>query len=194
MYRVCNCGGYTTNDLLVAGFNMAYEDGSDIISCSAGDDGGWATDAWGVASSRIAEAGVPIVIALGNSGLLGPWTASTPAAGVDVAGIGSVENTVLPTIVTKGYSSIGNDSISFGWHTALPAALQNLTLPLWAVSNNSSSINDACLPLPDDTPDLTDKIILLRAPSTSECTYAIQGTNIAAKGGVYLMYYPQTQS
>jgi hypothetical protein len=29
-----------TNDILIAGFNMAYEAGSDIISCAAGDDSG----------------------------------------------------------------------------------------------------------------------------------------------------------
>ena len=188
-YKSSGCPGYTTNEILLAAFNRAFEDGSDIISCSAGDDSGWATDAWGVAASRIAEAGVPVVVAVGNSGNIGVWTAATPASGREVAGIGSAHNTVLPTIVTAGLWSIdGKEESKFGYTPGEPSIAQtNLTLPLWAASYNTASDNDACEPLGDDTPDLSERITLLR--QTDSCSTDTQGKNVAAMGGQYMMFY-----
>ncbi|KAK7745578.1 hypothetical protein SLS62_009755 [Diatrype stigma] len=191
MYKVSGCPGYTTNEILIAAFNRAYEEGSDIISCSAGDDSGWAGDPWAVAASRIADAGVPVVVALGNSGNLGVWTAASPASGLSVAGIGSAHNTVLPSIVTAGFwsstSTNGTES-KFGWKQGHPTLAEtNLTLPLWAASYNTTIEDDACEPLPDDTPDLSTSITLLR--TASACQYDAQAKNVAAKGGKYIMFY-----
>ena len=192
-YKVSGCPGYTTNEILLSAFNLAYEDGSDVISCSAGDDSGWASDAWGVAASRIAEAGVPVVVALGNSGNIGVWTAATPASGREVAGIGSAHNTVLPTIVTAGLWSDDDKAKSgFGYTEGNPSIAQtNLTLPLWVASYNTTVEDDACEPLADDTPDLSEKITLLR--QTEACTSDKQGENVAAKGGRYIMFYTRKE-
>lgn len=191
MYKISGCAGYTTNEILIAAFNQAYEEGSDIISCSVGDDSAWAMDPWAVAVSRIANAGVPVVVSLGNSGNLGVWTAATPASGMEVAGIGSAHNTVLPTIVTAGlWSSNGTES-TFGWKQGVPSLAEtNLTLSLWAASYNTTAEDDACEPLPEDTPDLSTSIILLR--EASACDFNTQSENVAAKGGQHILFYMQT--
>ncbi|KAI1103548.1 subtilisin-like protein [Jackrogersella minutella] len=192
MYKATGCGGETTNEMLIAGFNAAFEDGSDIISCSAGDDSGWSSDPWAMVASRIAEAGVPVVVAPGNSGNLGLWYPSTPASGIKVTAVGSVENTVLPTLIRA--ATFGTDNATqterFGVKFGTPSYQENVTLALWAVSNDTASVTDACDALPDSTPDLSTKIVLLRMPG-SGCTTATQATNIAAKGGQYLLWYSQ---
>ncbi|KAI1204563.1 subtilisin-like protein [Annulohypoxylon truncatum] len=195
MYKATGCGGQTTNEILIAGFNAAFEDGSDIISCSAGDDSGWSSDPWAIIASRIAAAGVPVVVAPGNSGNLGLWYPSTPASGVNVTAVGSVENTVLPTLLKAATFGPGNGTGAerFGIRYGTPTYQVNVTLPLWSVSNNATSETDACGALPDSTPDLANKVVLLRMPTSgSTCTQAIQAGNVAAKGGQYLLWYSQS--
>ncbi|OTA98333.1 hypothetical protein M426DRAFT_17530 [Hypoxylon sp. CI-4A] len=195
MYKATGCGGTTTNEILIAGFNAAFEDGSDIISCSAGDDSGWSSDSWAIAASRIAAAGVPVVVAPGNSGNLGLWYPSTPASGINVTAVGSVENIVLPSLLNAGTFSVGNSTGSkrFGLRYGSPSFQVNVTLPLWPVSNDTTSGTDACDVLPDTTPDLSDKVVLLSMPATDAgCTTQIQADNVAAKGGQYVLWYSQS--
>lgn len=58
-YRVIGCDGSVANDVVIAAYNRAYEDGSDIITCSVGDASGWSEEPVNVAMQRIVEAGVP---------------------------------------------------------------------------------------------------------------------------------------
>ncbi|KAH8194780.1 hypothetical protein TruAng_011063 [Truncatella angustata] len=188
MFKASGCGGYTTNDILIAGFNMAYEAGSDIISCSAGDDSGWSSDPWAIAASRIADAGVPVIVALGNSGDQGLWQAASPASGIKVTAVGNVENTLAPVIQAAGSFIDGEGkSESFGIYWGSPSFTDNVTLPLWSVSSTIGAA--ACSALPDDTPDLSDKIVLVGVSYESGCGPEAQATNIAAKGGQYILYY-----
>lgn len=56
MYRVFSClSSGTTDDVLISAFNMAYEDGSDIITASIGQISGWSEKPWSAAVSRIVE-------------------------------------------------------------------------------------------------------------------------------------------
>lgn len=195
MYKATGCGGETTNEMLLSGFLAAFEDGSDIISCSAGDDSGWSSDPWAMVASRIAEAGVPVIVAPGNSGNSGLWYPSTPASGLAVTAAGSVENVVLPSLVKAATFSVNNSTQTerFGVRFGSPSFQVNVTLPLWAVSNDTTSETDACDALPNDTPDLSDKAVLLRMPTSgSDCTTATQVKNLADKGARYVLWYSQT--
>ncbi|KAF9872016.1 hypothetical protein CkaCkLH20_10648 [Colletotrichum karsti] len=196
-YRAWGCNSLTTNDILLDAFNAAFEDGSDIISCSAGQYTNWANDPWGIAASRIAAQGVSVIVAPGNSGRSGMFLSGSPATGVNVTAAGSVENTITPLLLTAGSYLLGNATGSpepFGFVNGGPGFADNVTLPLWAVSNNTSSANDACVPLPEDTPDLSSKVVLLRVADTSECYSSAQATNLAAKGAKYLLFYSQSNS
>ncbi|KAK8868711.1 Minor extracellular protease vpr [Apiospora arundinis] len=200
-YRAWGCSTKATTDVLISAFIKAFDDGNDIISCSDGLLSGWSDDAWGLVSSRIAAAGVPVVIAAGNDGGSGIFQASSPAGARGVTGVGAVQNAVFPVFVTKGEYALSqkagaiagaNETNSFGFLAGTPAFPKETKLTLWAAmgNNSASTSGDACSPLPDDTPDLSDKLVLLRVPDsqTTRCYPIDQGENIAAKGGKYMAY------
>ena len=59
-------------------------------------------------------------------------------------------------------------------------------MEVYATSLNTSEAADACAPLPDSTPDLKDKLVVVRR---GNCTFEDKEKNVAAKGGQYLMFY-----
>ncbi|KAF0315725.1 subtilisin-like serine protease pr1c [Colletotrichum asianum] len=159
-YRAWGCNSLTTNDILLDAFYAAFEDGRDIISCSAGQYTGWANDPWGIAASRIAAQGVSVIVAPGNSGRSGMFLSASPATGVKVTASGSVDNTITPLLLTAGSYTVDNAtgiSEPFGFISGGPEFAENITLPLWTV-------------------------VLLRVADTSECYSSTQATNVAAKG------------
>ncbi|EXF75055.1 subtilisin Carlsberg [Colletotrichum fioriniae PJ7] len=190
-YRAWGCASTSTNEVLLAAFSRAFEEGADIISCSDGDPSGWAEDAWGVLAARIVDAGVPVVISEGNDGGSGMFYASTPATGRGVAGSGAVTNSKFPTILNEGTFSVDSNSTSgaksdFAYLPGVPELVGDLSLQLW-----SPGENNACSELPDDTPDLSNKIVLLLFPDSraTGCYPIDQGNKIVAKGGHYILFY-----
>jgi hypothetical protein len=143
-----------------------------------------------MAVSRIAEASVPVVVTLGNSGNQGLWEAASPAAGLEVTAVRSAENTLSPVIETAGTFSTGDEAPEyFGIRWGSPVFQENLTLPLWSVSDAIGAV--ACTALPDDTSDLSGYAFLI-GMSVSGCIPEDQAGNIAAKGGQYIIYYSLT--
>lgn len=186
-YRVFGCDGSAGNDVLIAAFNQAYEDGSDIITASIGGASGWTEDPWAVAVSRIVDAGTPCTVSAGNSGSEGQFYASTAAEGKGVASIASVDNTQAPAILLNASYNVANvTSASFGWTAGSPSNWGNVSLPLWSVNYNTSDPANACSPLPDDTPDLSGKLVLIRRGS---CTFVQKVQNVVDKGAKYVMFY-----
>lgn len=186
-YRVFGCDGSAGNDVLIAAFNQAYEDGADIITASIGGASGWSEDPWAVAVSRIVDAGVPCTLSAGNSGDSGQFYASTAANGKGVASIASVDNTQAPSIlINASYNVANRTTASFGWTAGTPGDWGNVSLPLWSVNYNTSDPANACNPLPDDTPDLSGYIVLVRRGS---CTFVQKVQNVVDKGAKYVMFY-----
>ncbi|KAF9876801.1 hypothetical protein CkaCkLH20_05647 [Colletotrichum karsti] len=185
-YKVSGCPGYTTSEILVSAFYKAYEDGSDVISCSAGDDSGWTADAAAVAVSRIAEAGVPVVVAASNSGNLGVWAVASPASGKAVAAIGSADNTILPNLMTRGSFKNETADFPFGWQASTPVVTTNVTLRLWIGGAN----NTACEPLAEDI-DLTDTVPLLNMDG---CQSDTQAQNVLDRGAKHILFFPENES
>lgn len=70
-YKVFGCYDGTGSDIILAAFLQAYEEGADIISGSLGNDNGFAESPIAMVISKIAEAGVLVVTAAGNSGNFG---------------------------------------------------------------------------------------------------------------------------
>ncbi|KAL9949771.1 hypothetical protein D7B24_006427 [Verticillium nonalfalfae] len=193
VYKTSGCAGYATSEVLVAGIYRAYDEGADIISLSAGDDSGFSSDAAADAVSRLAAAGVPVIVATGNSGGLGLWNAASPASGREVAAIGSVENTKLPTIMTRGDFSNGTGSHGFGWLQGNPVLQTNATVRIWAPAANASDLTAyACTSVPADLPDLDGLAVLL--PLTTECSSDDQAANFVTKGGKHIIYYPESDA
>jgi subtilisin family serine protease len=186
-YRVFGCGGEAGNDVLIAAYNQAYEDGSQIITASIGGASGWSEDPWAVAVQRIVEAGVPCTVSAGNDGDAGIFYASTAANGKKVTAIASVDNTESPMVLLNASYTTGNSSTdAFGWTDGSPNTWGNVSLPLWAVNYNTNDTANGCDPYPANTPDLSGYIVLIRRGS---CTFVQKATNAAAHGAKYILFY-----
>ncbi|ETS05803.1 subtilisin-like protein [Trichoderma reesei RUT C-30] len=190
MYKALNCAGVSSNDVLIAAFNEAYEDGSDIISLSVGIISGWKEDPLAIAVSRIIDAGVPCVIANGNNGPF-VFSSATPADGKGVMAVASIENTMTPLLGTEGFTSLDSSSenlTSFVWIPGTPA-FPNITLPLWVVTPNTTAYGtwNACSPLNENAPaDLSDKLVLVEL---SDCSDPDIANSLLKNNAKYIMFY-----
>ncbi|GAB1319843.1 Subtilase [Madurella fahalii] len=186
-YRVFGCSGDVGNDILIAAYNMAYEDGSDIITASIGGPSGWSEDPWAAVVSRIVENGVPCVVSAGNDGAAGIFYASTAANGKKVTAIASVDNTMTPALLSSGSFSVDDtESKNFGFTGGEPSPRNNVSLPLWAVNFDTTDPANGCDPYPDSTPDLSGHIVLVRRGT---CTFELKAANARAKGARYVIFY-----
>lgn len=78
---------------------------------------------------------------------------------------------------------VQHDPIPYFFPTPL---LPGATLPIFATSNSTTVPDDACDPLPDNTPDLSDKLVLIRRGT---CPFTQKLTNVAAKGAKVMLIY-----
>lgn len=185
-YKVFTDIDGTTEDVLIEAFLMAYQADVDIITCSVGGDGGWSSDAWAVVASRIAEQGIIVTIAGGNDGEEGPYDGSDGSSGTNVIAVASVEaetvaeNAFLANITLNGQ----NSSAAIGYYQGFEIVPSTYTgLPIYAISLNTSSTDDACEPL---NVSLTGKITLVRV---GDCDGTVQQTNIQAAGSHLTVWY-----
>ncbi|KAG8665486.1 hypothetical protein FPOAC2_10561 [Fusarium poae] len=186
-YRAFGCNGEAGNDILIAAFNQAFEDGADIISASIGGPSGWSEEPWAVAVSRIVEQGVPCVLAAGNTGSAGLFYASTAANGKKVSAVGSFDNTKsLSLLNASSYAVDGGSEHEFGHLAGKPSAWKDVKLPLWALNYDTGVHDDGCDEFPKNTPDLSKYIVLLRRGS---CTFNAKAANAVKAGAKYVMFY-----
>lgn len=186
-YRVFGCDGSAANDVLIAAYNQAFEDGADIITASIGGPSGWSEEPWAVVVSRIVDQGVPCTVSAGNSGDVGQFFASTASNGKGVTSIASFDNSLTPTLLTNSYFTVdGGDKQTFGYTDATPNDWEGVSLPLWSVSDDIADPAAACEPLPDDTPDLSKYIVLIRRGT---CKFVEKAQAAADKGAKYILFY-----
>lgn len=113
----------------------------------------------------------------------------------------SFDNAVTPNLLPKAvYRATAKEShiadisaqkgVSFGWEPSFPYFL-NVTLPLLALSNDSSVPADACKKLPEDTPDLAKYAVLIRLGG---CDAHIKALNVIAKGAANIVFYAATEN
>jgi subtilisin family serine protease len=146
-------------------------------------------------ASRLVEQGVLVTIAAGNSGYEGPFYPSNGAAGEYVL---AVSSTVAVTSVSPAFYGTFNldgesntTEVAYipAWDVAFP---KNMTGILIIPLSMDTSIEDfACTPLPEDTPDLSDFIPLVRRASA--CVFGDQQVNLEAFGAKYILFYNDDQ-
>ncbi|KAK7053257.1 hypothetical protein VNI00_003883 [Paramarasmius palmivorus] len=199
-YRIFGCSGDSTDDssyitssclmhdsssgssVIVEALLRAVDDEQDILTMSIGQPDGWTEGTTSVVASRIAASGKVVTVAAGNDGGSGAWFTSAPGNGVDVISVGSVDNIVL-FIYNATVHGVEHNPVTY--YSLSPFSV-NGTLPVWATSNNISITDDACNPLPDNTPNLTDYITLIRR---GNCTFVQKATNAYAKGAQTILIY-----
>ncbi|QRV93658.1 minor extracellular protease vpr protein [Ceratobasidium sp. AG-Ba] len=179
-YRVVGCTGGYTDDVLLDALTRAYNDGNHIITLSLGEVDGWSEGVTSVLASEIADKGRIVTIAAGNDGAYGAWYTSGPANGLSTISVGSVDNTVI---------NIQNAAVSTGHQIPYLSFIPlNITgsLPIYATSNDTTTLADACDPLPSTTPDLSKYLVLIRRGT---CAFIQKLSNAAAFGAKYFLVY-----
>ena len=190
MYRVFGCNGSSTSDIFIDGTTRAFADGAQIISLSLGAINGWSESPFTVVANRLGERGVFLSVAAGNDGANGPFVASSPAAASNVAAVTSVDSGLLLAFVAL---TAQNRSIVLltlvclivqAYFSGLPFPPGSLKLFVTAKSDDYL-IADACSPLPVNTPDLRNYLVLTRRGT---CTALSKVTNLAAAGARFILY------
>jgi subtilisin family serine protease len=136
------------------------------------------------------EEGIIVTIAAGNSGEQGPFTASDGSCGKNVLAVASVDPatvSAIPVAVTFKTED-ETQAVQIGYRPG-PLQMPNTytSASVYPLSLNSSIIDDACSPLPEDTPDLSDKLVLVRL--SLECWDYEQAENIAPYSPLGVIFY-----
>ncbi|KAK3372245.1 peptidase S8/S53 domain-containing protein [Podospora didyma] len=198
-YRVAQCSGFIVTDWLLAGVNQAYDDGFDIINFSlVFRDFGWSQDPVSVAIQRIVDAGVPCIAAQGNDGNFGVFLSGSPAVGNGVAGISSFVNPVTPQIQTGGssYKIDDGEPKPFLFRQRLGSfTFPKISLPLLALTSDTTSTQDGCDNLPPDGTDLSGYVILVRSSADEpQCQMSNKIVNLLRYGARYIIFYSRSAS
>ncbi|MCF2706211.1 S8 family serine peptidase [Arcanobacterium haemolyticum] len=92
-YRVFGCSGSTDTSVMIQAMEQAAKDGMDVVNISIGaPTATWPSYPTAVAADNLADNGVVVVIAQGNSGESGMFYGGAPAVATKAIGVGSVEN------------------------------------------------------------------------------------------------------
>ncbi|UPX17616.1 uncharacterized protein EKO05_0007960 [Ascochyta rabiei] len=186
-YRVFGCEGGASTDVLIDAYMRAVEGGANIITASLGGPGGWSQDPWSVVVTRIVDSGIPCIVSAGNDGSKGLFYAQSPASGKRAASIASYDNSIYPMLlVSSNFTINGGASQNFGYTPGTPRSWARVVLPLWAASFNTTENGQGCTKFPDETPDLSNKIVLIRRGG---CTIDQKADNAADKGARYILFY-----
>ncbi|KAI1840012.1 hypothetical protein JX266_013784 [Neoarthrinium moseri] len=189
MYKVFSELDGTTEDMIIAGFLMAFNDGVDVITASVGTTGGFSDDPWAVIASRIVDAGVVVTIAAGNSGIDGPFYASSGSSGANVLAVASAEGSQFPaTPFAANFTTRDGDTNQtiLGYIPSTYAFPDGTTIPIVVLNFNTSDPADACDPLPASTGNLSQVIPLVRRGT---CTFGTKQANLEEFGAQYILFY-----
>ncbi|CDO69143.1 hypothetical protein BN946_scf185042.g45 [Trametes cinnabarina] len=181
-YRIFGCTGVVGDDIIIEALLRGVSDGNDILTMSLGGSDGWTEGMSSVVSSRIAATGKIVTIAAGNDGAKGSWYTSGPGNAINAISVASLDNTVIP-LQNATVHGVKHDPITYFATFPLPV---NGTLPIFTTSNDTTIVDDACNPLPDDTPDLSSFVVIVKRGT---CTFVQKLTNVAAKGGKVSLIY-----
>ncbi|KAF7376432.1 Subtilisin-like protease [Mycena sanguinolenta] len=181
-YRIFGCIGYTTDDIITTALIQGYNEKMDILTLSLGGPSGWTEGTASVVASRIAAQGRVVTAAAGNDGQEGAWYTSDPGGGIGVISVASVDN-IVSSVQNASVQGVDHDPIPY--FMALPL---NATgdWPIYATSTDISQVNDACNPLPDDTPDLSGFVVIVHRGT---CEFTQKLSMIAEKGGKVALIY-----
>ena len=128
-----------------------------------------------------------VTIAAGNDGRLGPFLASNGGAGRNVLAVASVDASELAALPFEATFLVGNEAntTTLGY---LPAVdpWQLGPLPVVPLSLNTTLEDEACNALPENTPDMSNAIILIRRGT---CGFSTQQANVQKTGARHILIY-----
>ncbi|KAI8296117.1 Minor extracellular protease vpr [Colletotrichum sp. SAR 10_98] len=188
-FKVFGSSGYSNEETVIEGFLKAFDSGADIISASVGEGSGFTNNALAVVASRIVDNGVVVVFAAGNSGQDGPFSMANGASGKHVLTVASSDPGVFPAqAFSANFNLDGNSNDTEVAYVPGSGFFPDTIIdwPIKPIILNASVENDACQPLPADTPQLNETVVLVRLGG---CTVSTKHTNVAAFGAQYILFY-----
>jgi subtilisin family serine protease len=181
-YRVFGCEGSTTDEIMIAAMERAYDDDMDILNMSIGDAfNNWAQSPTGKASTNLVKRGMVVVASIGNSGANGVWSGGVPGMGDKVIGVASFDNshvalttfTVTPAGLTIGYANAA----------AAPLAPTSGSLPL-AKTGTPTTVDDGCAAHAPGA--FTGQAVLIRRGT---CGFHVKALNAQNAGAAAVVLY-----
>ncbi|CDS09870.1 hypothetical protein LRAMOSA02547 [Lichtheimia ramosa] len=180
MWRVFGCQGSASNDVIIQAMLDAYEAGVDIISMSLGDSLGWSESPDSVVAQRIVESGIPVIIAAGNEGASGAFTAGTPSVGHGPVSVASFDNNYF---IAKQFTADGLGDKQIYSPSESSGQLPDGEIAIGDKNVDSSS--DACKA--ENVPsNVKGKIGLVKRGS---CTFDEKAANLAKAGAIGALVY-----
>lgn len=188
-YKVFSTIDGTDEETIIEAMLMAFEDGADVITISIGGVDGWSDGPWALIASRMVDLGVLVTVSAGNDGNVGAFAASSGSSGQNVLAIASVEPDVItvPGFMVTYNSADGSSEDSWEPYRS-PLSWYPSEVKGWPIVPLSLEPleDDACGQLPDDTPDFTGKIPLVRRGG---CTFFDKQQNLAAFNASHILFY-----
>ncbi|GAA5865696.1 hypothetical protein JCM8547_002753 [Rhodosporidiobolus lusitaniae] len=190
-YRVFDCDDSTSEDLVVSALLRAAADDCDVISMSLGSSAGWlgASPSQVVVERLVREEGRNMVVSAGNDRAEGLFFANGPSATEGGISVGSVDVTTLPAFPL----SILIPSLSLPYLSPSPLNLSLLSPPvprsglqLYFTSTDPNVTDDACGALPEDMPDLSRRVVVVRRGT---CTFDEKLAAVQARGAQIILIY-----
>ena len=187
-YAIAGCKHNGNDEKLLKALGRAVDDRVNILVYSIGSGGEYSQDHLNAAWNKLTEHGILAVTSAGNSGDKGIFHAQDPSSAVDVLGTGAVDSTASIDIAYLAtYITSESTPVEFAWRngTAGPQTMgwESVALPLWT-DLNATRPGYGCGALPDSTPDLSNRIVLLEG---SDCSDAVMAANVADKGARYIL-------
>ncbi|KAG5920880.1 hypothetical protein E4U42_006050 [Claviceps africana] len=185
-YRIMGCKEGATTDLFLQAMLKASQDKANIIVIGPEEEGGWSESPVAVAASKISDAGIPVVMGAGDSGNAGLFYAGAASSGKKVTAVASFNNMADPLLsYHSSYVINVGRNIDF-LYTPGDSSEWGVKAKLYATSLDSNVADDACKPLPDNTPDLSQYIVLVRRGG---CDFDDKLKNLASKGAKNILFY-----
>ena len=180
-YRVFGCGGFTSEDLMIAAMERAQADEMDIVNMSIGDAFAWDTEPFALAMNAAVAEGTVLVISAGNSGTNGLYSLSSAGNARDVIGVASFDN----SHVELRTFTAAPDGASFGYIQASgsPDAPTSGTMPLTRVGTPANTADGCTAHAPGS---LTGKVALIRRGT---CGFYVKAFNAQSAGAIGVVLY-----
>ncbi len=187
VYRVFSCDKeLVEDDVLIKAMTAAYLDQVDTMNLSIGGSSGFSDGPTSAVASRIVAKGTGVVISAGNSGDTGAYFADSPAAGINVTSVGSIENADLATysIYAQGTSDGEKELrlLSF-----VPFQVPQGKLLVKPVSPGIDPASDGCDASAVAAAGPYDNTVVLIA--RGGCNADVKYKNILNNGGKYVLLH-----
>jgi minor extracellular serine protease Vpr len=191
-YRVFGCEGSTSSDIMLAAMERALDDGMQVLNISIGAGfQSWPQYPTAAGADALVDAGMIVVVANGNEGGFGVYSAAAPGVGRKVIGVGSFDNSHLE----MSFFTAVPDDRAFGYFAAAgaPATPTSGTMAL-VRTGTTTTVNDACsIAQPDGTfvspfapGSLSGKVALIRRGT---CSFYEKTRNAEGAGAVGVVLY-----